>query len=378
MPGVPRQLRLVLARPTELRPAIRQRPQEQPQLRPTRPDRNPLLKPVVLRLHPRRRLHPTDRPHPRRPVLLPHMTHHRLITAPIPVIPNQRLVNQANLARPTLPKKPPVSQTLLDRLHHLPIPVQRRRLTRSTIQSLSRPQALQPIPNRSLRHPQILRQTHYRRPPLTHPARHPNLVHRQLHAPVLRRTNGALRLPVLLPWRPSQCAKVGVSQPPLYGRLLQLVRFAIRLAKPGTRQLGRSRSYRQGNRLDRRPPITWRRRVEVCCGQFLSVFLPMNTENARQRPAKRTPRSTSGALKGYARSPSASAESLETEIFVAPVLIPEIPAGSHGRPLRTSWTWSGSVRRQRRQGTKKEPRGRLAPGFGLVSANQFSRRASES
>ena len=185
MPGVPRRLRLVLARPTELRPAIRQRPQEQPQLRPTGPDRNPLLEPVVLRLDSRWRLHPTNRTHPRHPVLAPQITHHRLVTPRIPVIPNQRLVNQANLARPTLPKKPPVSQTLLDRLHHLPIPVQRRRLTRSTIQSLSRPQALQPIPNRSLRHPQILRQTPHRRPPLTHPARHPNLVHRQLHAPVL-------------------------------------------------------------------------------------------------------------------------------------------------------------------------------------------------
>ena len=117
MPGVPRQLRLVLARPAELRPAIRQLPQQQRQLRPLRPDRNPILEPVVLRLDPRRRLHPTDRPQPRLPVLPPHMTHHRLVTPRIPVIPNQRLVNQTNLARRTLPQKPPVAQSLLDRLH---------------------------------------------------------------------------------------------------------------------------------------------------------------------------------------------------------------------------------------------------------------------
>ena len=87
MPRVPRQLRLVLARPAELRPAIRQRPQQQRQLRPLRPDRNPILEPVVLRLDPRRRLHPTDRSQPRLPVLPPHMTHHRLVAPLIPVSP---------------------------------------------------------------------------------------------------------------------------------------------------------------------------------------------------------------------------------------------------------------------------------------------------
>ena len=216
MPRVPRQLRLVLARPAELRPAIRQRPQQQRQLRPLRPDRNPILEPVVLRLNPRRRLHPTDRSQPRLPVLPPHMTHHRLVTPRIPVIPNQRLVNQTNLARQTLPKKTSVSQTLLDHLHDLLIPIHRRRLSRSTIQPAALPQALQPIPNRTLRNPQILRQPPHRRPPLTHPARHQNLVLRQLHALALRRTNGA----PLLPWRPTRCVKVGVSQPTLYGRLL--------------------------------------------------------------------------------------------------------------------------------------------------------------
>ena len=104
--------------------------------RPPRPDAPP----------PRWRLHPTNRTHPRRPVLAPQITHHRLVTPRIPVIPNQRLVNQANLARPTLPKKPPVSQTLLDRLHHLPIPVQRRRLTRA------RPSSLSPAPRRFSRY----------------------------------------------------------------------------------------------------------------------------------------------------------------------------------------------------------------------------------
>ena len=221
MPRVPRQLRLVLTRPAELRPAIRQRPQQQPQVHPTDPDRDPLLEPVVLRLDPRRRLHPTDRPHPRQPVLPTQMPHQRLVAPRIPVVPNQNLVDQANLARPTLPIEPPVSQPLLDRLHRLLIPIQRRRLTRPTIPHALLLQLLQPIPKRPLGHPQLLRQAPQRRPPLTHPDHHPNLFPRQLHAPDLRRTNGP-RFPGSSPSEPSRCVKLGVSQNRIYACLLHL------------------------------------------------------------------------------------------------------------------------------------------------------------
>ena len=212
VPGVPRQLRLLLARPAEPRPAIRQRPQQQPQLHPARPDRNPLLEPVVLRLNPRRRLHPANRPHPWPPVLPPQIPHHRLVTPPIPVIPNQHLVDQANLARPALPGEPPVPQPLLDRPHRLLIPVQRRRLPCSTIRPADLLGALQSIAKRTLRHSQVLRQPAHRRPAITHPDRYPNLVLRQLHAPYPRRTNGPRQLS---PFRSAlpRCAKVGVSQP---------------------------------------------------------------------------------------------------------------------------------------------------------------------
>ena len=117
------QLALILAHPAELRPAMRQRADRRLDPPLASLQRYPHLEPVVLRLHPRGRLHTPERPEPRLPVLAFQVPYHRLVAALVAVVPNQDLIDLTDLGRATLTRQPAVLQSHLDRLDDIRVAI---------------------------------------------------------------------------------------------------------------------------------------------------------------------------------------------------------------------------------------------------------------
>ncbi len=125
---LPGELRLSPAQPREARPAVRERPHQGRELRRLAPYPGLDVKPVVLGLHPRRRLHPAQRPHRRRPVAPPQVPHYGLVASLVGVVPAQELAHRPRLHRPALPGHPEAPQPLQDRSDRLLQPTHRGRL----------------------------------------------------------------------------------------------------------------------------------------------------------------------------------------------------------------------------------------------------------
>src|SRR5690606_39443860 len=92
--------------------------------------RRPDLEPVVLRLHARGRLDPTQGPQLRYAVGAPKMPDHGLVAAAVAVVPCEEVIDSAGLHRPALAGQTRVLGGLEDRPDRVLVAVRGRRLKR--------------------------------------------------------------------------------------------------------------------------------------------------------------------------------------------------------------------------------------------------------
>src|SRR5690606_35127062 len=157
VPRVPRQLVSARAHPRKAGPAVRQHAHEAEERLLDTADPAPHLEPVVLRLHSGRRLHAPQRPHRRRPVAAPDMPHHALVAPRKAILAGEDLVDLPRLGRPALTRQPHVLQSLEHAVDRFLVAIGRGPLPAPPVRPLALRKSPQPVAERALPHPELLR-----------------------------------------------------------------------------------------------------------------------------------------------------------------------------------------------------------------------------